>query len=67
MLRPTQREPEARRMRDSEDLDEVLGLADRIQALFRGRLSAPISADGADARMIGLMMAGSWEAAGHEA
>ncbi|HUS56170.1 MAG TPA: ABC transporter ATP-binding protein [Thermohalobaculum sp.] len=45
----------------SEDLDEVLSLADRIQALFRGRLSAPISAGEADARMIGLMMAGSWE------
>jgi ABC-type uncharacterized transport system ATPase subunit len=50
----------------SEDLDEVLGLADRIQALFRGRLSAPIPASSADARMIGLMMAGSWEAH-HEA
>jgi simple sugar transport system ATP-binding protein len=50
----------------SEDLDEVLALADRIQAMFRGRLSAPVAADAADARMIGLMMAGSWEAE-HEA
>jgi simple sugar transport system ATP-binding protein len=50
----------------SEDLDEVLSLADRIQALFRGRLSAPVLADEADTRMIGLMMAGLSEV-GHEA
>jgi simple sugar transport system ATP-binding protein len=47
----------------SEDLDEVLGLADRIQAIVRGRLSEPVAAEAADARRIGLMMAGAWEAA----
>lgn len=47
----------------SEDLDEVLALADRIQAIVKGRLSRPIPAGRADARTVGLMMAGVWEAA----
>lgn len=45
----------------SEDLDEVMALADRIQAIFKGRLSADIAAGDADAKSIGLMMAGIWE------
>jgi simple sugar transport system ATP-binding protein len=45
----------------SEDLDEVLGLADRIRAIVKGRLSDPVPAEEADARKIGLMMAGAWE------
>lgn len=45
----------------SEDLDEVVALADRIQAIFKGRLSAPIAAGEADPKRIGLMMAGIWE------
>lgn len=45
----------------SEDLDEVIALADRIQAIVGGRLSAPIDADKADARLLGLMMAGEWK------
>lgn len=45
----------------SEDLDEVMALADRIQAIFKGRLSAPIAAADADPKRIGLMMAGIWE------
>lgn len=44
----------------SEDLDEVISLADRIQAIVKGRLSPPIPAEQADARMLGLMMAGDW-------
>lgn len=44
----------------SEDLDEVIALADRIQAIVAGRLSPPIEADSADARKLGLMMAGEW-------
>jgi simple sugar transport system ATP-binding protein len=44
----------------SEDLDEVMALSDRIQAIVGGRLSPPVDADHADARMLGLMMAGSW-------
>jgi ABC-type uncharacterized transport system ATPase subunit len=45
----------------SEDLDEVLALSDRIQAIYNGRLSEPISAHEADAKSVGLMMAGIWE------
>jgi len=45
----------------SEDLDEVIALADRIQAIVGGRLSPPVEADGADARRLGLMMAGEWQ------
>lgn len=44
----------------SEDLDEVISLADRIQAIVKGRLSPPVPAEQADARMLGLMMAGDW-------
>lgn len=45
----------------SEDLDEAVGLSDRIQAIVKGRLSAPVPSDQADARTLGLMMAGVWE------
>ncbi|CCV15687.1 Uncharacterized ABC transporter ATP-binding protein yufO [Mesorhizobium sp. STM 4661] len=44
----------------SEDLDEVIGLADRIQAIVNGRLSPAIAAETADPRRLGLMMAGEW-------
>ena len=44
----------------SEDLDEVIALADRIHAIVGGRLSPSVDADDADARMLGLMMAGEW-------
>ncbi|MBU1304350.1 MAG: ABC transporter ATP-binding protein [Alphaproteobacteria bacterium] len=44
----------------SEDLDEVISLADRIQAIVKGRLSPPVPAEQADARLLGLMMAGDW-------
>jgi simple sugar transport system ATP-binding protein len=44
----------------SEDLDEVMALADRIQAIVGGRLSPPIAAETASARKLGLMMAGEW-------
>ncbi|MFN4140383.1 ABC transporter ATP-binding protein [Aestuariivirga sp.] len=46
----------------SEDLDEAVALSDRIQAIVKGRLSAPVTAEQADARTLGLMMAGVWEA-----
>lgn len=46
----------------SEDLDEVMALADRIQAIVGGRLSPPIKAEDANARTLGLMMAGEWHA-----
>jgi len=44
----------------SEDLDEVISLADRIQAIVGGRLSPPVDAEHADARRLGLMMSGDW-------
>ena len=45
----------------SEDLDEAVGLSDRLQAISKGRLSEPIRAEEVDARRLGLMMAGVWE------
>ena len=48
----------------SEDLDEVIALADRVQAIAGGRLSPSIDGAAADARRLGLMMAGDWSAAG---
>jgi simple sugar transport system ATP-binding protein len=44
----------------SEDLDEVFDLADSIRAIVNGALSPAVSADEADARRVGLMMAGDW-------
>lgn len=48
----------------SEDLEEVMALADRIQAIVGGRLSPPVKAETVDARRLGLMMAGEWEKEG---
>lgn len=45
----------------SEELEEAVGLSDRIQAIVKGRLSNPVTAEQADARKLGLMMAGVWE------
>ncbi len=47
----------------SEDLDEILGLADQVQAMVKGCLSAPVPVGALDARRLGLMMAGIWEEA----
>jgi simple sugar transport system ATP-binding protein len=44
----------------SEDLDEIIALADRVQAIVKGRLSLPVAAEQVDARRLGLMMAGVW-------
>ncbi|TPW32570.1 ABC transporter ATP-binding protein [Martelella alba] len=49
----------------SEDLDEVMGLADRIQAIVGGRLSSPVMAEDADKTRLGLMMAGAFEETNH--
>ena len=45
----------------TEDLDEAVGLSDRIQAIVKGKLSASIPHRQADAKTLGLMMAGVWE------
>jgi simple sugar transport system ATP-binding protein len=42
----------------SEDLDEILSLADRIVVMYRGRLSAPLPRAGIAIERLGLMMAG---------
>jgi ABC-type uncharacterized transport system ATPase subunit len=42
----------------SEDLDEIFRLADRVQVIFKGRLSASIPIEAATETMLGLMMAG---------
>lgn len=42
----------------TEELDEATALADRVQAIVKGCLSEPIAAQDADARTLGLMMAG---------
>jgi ABC-type uncharacterized transport system ATPase subunit len=47
----------------SEDLDEILQLADRVQAIVKGRLSPAVGIEQADARRLGLMMAGIWDEA----
>lgn len=44
----------------SEDLDEIMALADRIQAIVGGRLSPPVRSSDVDSRRLGLMMAGEW-------
>lgn len=45
----------------TEDLEEASALSDRIQAIVKGKLSRPVASDDADARTLGLMMAGVWE------
>ena len=42
----------------SEDLDEVLGLADRIAVIYEGRIVGEVDAKSADRQQIGLLMAG---------
>ncbi|MEL7343577.1 MAG: ABC transporter ATP-binding protein [Pseudomonadota bacterium] len=51
----------------SEELEEAVALSDRIQAIVKGRLSQPIPASAADPQRLGLMMAGVWTEAEHEA
>jgi general nucleoside transport system ATP-binding protein len=42
----------------SEDLDEIMTLADRIVVLYEGRVMATVPADGARVEELGLLMAG---------
>ena len=46
----------------SEELDELLEIADTLHVMFRGRLSPPIPARGASVDRIGLAMTGAFEA-----
>ena len=45
----------------SEDLDELLQLSDRIQVLYKGKISVPVSPDQVDAATLGLAMSGHLE------
>ena len=42
----------------SEDLDEIMTLADRIVVLYEGRVMATVPAEGARVEELGLLMAG---------
>ena len=53
-----QRERGAATLLISEDLDELLALADRIAVLFEGRVMGIVPAAGADPERLGLLMAG---------
>ena len=46
----------------SEDLDEIMSLADRIGVLFQGQLMGPVDGKNADREQLGRWMAGSDEA-----
>jgi len=54
-----QRERGAALLLISEDLDELLALADRVAVMYEGRVIGEMPAEGADIRTIGLMMAGT--------
>jgi simple sugar transport system ATP-binding protein len=43
----------------SEDLDEILALADRIAVLYNGRITGILERQQADVELLGLMMAGA--------
>ena len=45
----------------SEDLEELLQVADRIAVLYRGRLSNPVPVEEADPTTLGLLMSGHGE------
>jgi simple sugar transport system ATP-binding protein len=42
----------------SAELDEVMGLSDRVAVMYDGRLAAEMPAEGADRNLIGRLMAG---------
>ncbi len=50
----------------SEDLEELLTVADRIAVLFEGRIMGILDRDRADIQTLGLMMAGMEKAEQHE-
>jgi general nucleoside transport system ATP-binding protein len=43
----------------SEDLDELLSVADRVTVLYEGRVMGTVPAEAADVEMLGMMMAGA--------
>lgn len=53
-----QREQGAAILLISEDLDEILGLSDRIAVIFEGRIMGELTREEASAEELGLLMAG---------
>jgi len=51
----------------SEDLDELMALADRLIVLYEGRIVGEVRADEADPDRLGLLMAGRYNRTGHAA
>jgi len=47
----------------SEELEELLGIADRVAVMFQGRIMGVFPAQEADAERIGLLMGGRAEPA----
>ena len=47
----------------SEDLDEIMSLADRILVIYEGRIVDDVPAEGADRQRLGLTMGGITEGA----
>jgi simple sugar transport system ATP-binding protein len=47
----------------SEELDELLGIADRVAVMFQGRIMGIFAAEEAEPERIGLLMGGRAEAA----
>ncbi|WP_300030619.1 ABC transporter ATP-binding protein [uncultured Roseobacter sp.] len=45
----------------SEELEELMEICDRVQVMFRGRLSAPVAVGQTDIEHIGLAMAGDFD------
>ncbi len=43
----------------SEDLDEILALADRVAVIYEGQIVGVLDRDEADVETLGLMMAGA--------
>ena len=43
----------------SEDLDEILMLADRVVVIYEGRVTEPMEAESADVSELGLLMSGA--------
>ena len=67
---PARRRPSARRLSGlaargsavlviSQDLDELIEIADRIAVMFHGSLSAPLITDGVTRETLGLLMGGA--------
>ena len=44
----------------SEDLDEILAIADRVAVIYDGRITGIVDSAGADIEQLGLLMTGPW-------